>query len=200
MPRLRHATTRRRVLTAAAAGALACQAPFGSDRHDVASDRIVAITTTQGFLRPVVAVDGWLGRNDDARFTWYLLAPGAGLPPADAPVTPWSTNAAIAATPGHYGLRVVFPSGTVREAVLTLQTTTAPAVEGIRFEDVDLPFAPMDDEEALSAGARLDQTTSDLLGPAEPGRWVRARAAVAAEAVDRVRWMQQGPSGDVGVT
>lgn len=200
MPRPLTATTSRRVLLATAAGAFACQAPFGSDRHDVETDRIVAITTADGDLRPVLALDGRLGRNADASFTWYLLTDGAPIPPADAGVTPWSTEPTVAASPGTYGLRVTFPSGTVREAVLTLQTTSGPVTGGIALEQVGLPFAPMDDEEALTAAARAGATPSALSGAAPPGTWVRARADVVPEATDRVRWMQQGPADAVGVT
>jgi hypothetical protein len=181
-------------------GAVGCQAPFGSDRHDIEADRIVAITTVNQRIRPILSIDGRLARGAEADYAWFLLPEGRDLPPADAAVSPWSVDADPPAAPGRYGLRVTFPSGAVREAVLLLQGTTPPTPTTLGFATVSLPFEPNDDEVALTAAARAAINAEPLIGAAAPGAWLRVQSNTPVEAVDRVRWMQHGPDDGVGIT
>lgn len=203
-------------ITALIASALACQAPFDRDRHDLVGDRIVALQVAADGDADVRA-DAWLlaeGRtwsDAPAQLRWYWLNPDAPdldaldpLDPADA-IGPHA--ALVHPDPGRdavLGLLVRFPDGTAGRATYTLDAGAPDAFARRLTVDVALVGDLQIDAttpEQLARDARADTSTKPTAPASEvpEGRWARltarfddADATAPPAAVTRVRWMGTG--------
>lgn len=167
---------------------LACQAPFGRDRHDLVGDRVAAIATAPGdavfTASPVLVVDGALYAAD-ARPTVTWTPDDGGDALAGYPV-------ALPVGPTSWAIDVDFPSGEAWSARLTVPAMgvaalDAPAVS-VGLLDLSTTEAT-EDELTVDARAALDATPTDAV-PVD--RWARLSASWPEGApthLDRVRWM-----------
>ncbi len=159
----------------------ACQVPFGTDRHDLVGDRIVAVVVTpeDDALRGGVAllVDGRPWQDEAVHLAWHWLDGtdprelGAILPddPSDAD-GPAPTLTLPDDGPSRLGLVATFPSGAVRRAFLALDGAPRPPSRPAPHFDPPGPWAP---DATVTLSAAVDD-------PDQP---------------PRVRWMTVGGRG-----
>jgi hypothetical protein len=183
-----------------------CQIPYGPDRHDVAADRIVAITrhaastADRVTLRAQVAVGGHLWQDEPVSFAWYPLLDGQGPDDVDPTAAPTALgpSATLPSTAARWALIAYFPSGTTWRAEIASGPDLLPAPTDLTVGELPLSFtAP--EEGALELDAREALTPVDPT--LTPSRWYRLTATWsgpdAADArpatLDRVRWMTTAP-------
>lgn len=149
-----------------ALGLWGCQEPFGTDRHDLVGDRIVAIAIdparvpTGDTLTPRVALlaDGNPWSDDAVALSWHWLQDPsdlADLSPGDTPDAVGPAPSLIAPAEGPLGLLATFPSGATRRAFLDFErgeVRSPPALEGVTFE----PATPIASGDERTLTARVD--------------------------------------------
>lgn len=188
---------------AAAALLVACQAPFGVDRHDLVGDRISAVTTEPAGPGAVTAhvwltVDGKPWVASPVAASWYAYDGAATAAEVDAidRTTPVATGLApqlpLPAEGAGYVLLVTFPSGAERTAVLQLggaevtyptATITLGALPSLSFTEAT------PEELALDARTALVPEPADQI---DAGAWARLSLAFSADppaSFSRARWM-----------
>jgi hypothetical protein len=191
---------------------IACQDPFGADRHDLNADRIAAITTAPTSNDDQITLNAWLvsggspwsdGVPDVRWFTVDSFDPevneldaDATAPLGEGPVLTFDRRAqADVFGRNALGLVVRFPSGAERRAELVLPAGADPLPGVARLDAglLSLDFDEATEEElALDARRSLEATALDAVPPAvPPGRWSRLGLAWDARpaGLDRVRWM-----------
>lgn len=150
---------------------LACQEPFGTDRHVLEGDRIAAVAVSRAgdavTLTPALLVDGHLWSDD-------------------------AVTVEQVAGDGRVDLTVTFPSGAVRQAfaevpsiegMLTITDVDLSVVDGLAFDTV----LPAD----LTREVRLAATASDA-GRVPGGAFARLTATSDAAEAPFLRWMGAG--------
>jgi hypothetical protein len=172
---------------------LACQAPFGEDRHDLVGDRITAVATrpVAGGTQAEVAlvVDGALWTDVAIAERWYAAADADAVDP-EAPPDAEGPLATLPTPVTDWTLVVTFPSGAERRAVLRLPEGGAAAMPAppLSFGTLDLDFDAATPEQ-LSVDGRSDlaATPSEAIAS---GAWARVTAWPAGppDNLDRVRW------------
>lgn len=161
-------------------GLLACQEPFGTDRHLLAGDRIAGLSVMDGQAVPLVVVDGRLWADELPELRWHRSDDPSALSLSDPA---WAEGSAPALDEGVDDLSLVagFPSGDVRRAVLTVEgAEAAPPVEGILVLSTGQDLGAVED---LSVEARSSWTL-------EPVDWVEEGGIARLDAgVEHTRWM-----------
>ncbi len=178
---------------------LACQAPFGTDRHDLQHDRIVTLeaVSVEGGVRvwPWFLQDGLLMADGvQVQWSWVPVDDASSFSPAShppfsealAPVVSWPSS-------GEWlGLTADFPSGTRRFAVLASPTGAAPAGRPTLEVEQILDFGLQDgDPDTLTIEARLPLATA----PRSPLTSGASARLTLQGTFDRARWMQLGDEG-----
>jgi len=147
---------------------VACQEPFGTDRHDLVGDRVVAIAVdppggapgTEVTARVALIVDGHPWADTAPTLEWHWLAStdprtlSAVDPadPADATGPTPTLTMPERPDPAALGLVASFPSGDVDRAFVELPLHTpdpTPALQGLTF-DPPGPWTP-DDHVTITA-------------------------------------------------
>jgi hypothetical protein len=172
---------------------LACQAPFGEDRHDLVGDRIAAVATTPvaGGTRADVALvtGGALWSDVGITERWYAEADADAVDPT-APADAEGPLAVLPAPITDWTLVVTFPSGAERRAVLRLPEDGVAAMPAppLRLGSLDLDFdAATPEQLAVDGRAALEAEPADTLAAGAWGR-VTAWPDGAPSQLDRVRW------------
>jgi hypothetical protein len=168
---------------------LACQEPFGTDRHDLVGYRIAAVAAPVdgGIVRPRAAIvhDGRLWSDEPVPMRWSWVsdpeeAPGELIAEGPAPEIPLQD--------GWLALEADFPDGT-DVAVVEVESAEAVAIGAITLSTVELS---VDDVTALQLAqdsrAGLDATAADFV---PPGGFARLEAAVTGPE-PMLRWMASG--------
>ncbi len=168
--------------------ALACQEPFGTDRHDLVGNRLV--------------VGGRLWSDQAVGLRWYLVPSGdddavAALDPLDPPLAegPWPALAPPA-EPERLALLASYPDGSEDRAFLELPAGGSDlGALDVEWELLSGLDADTVEVEALDLDARAALATE----PAEvlsPGAFARLSAELATT-VDglRARWMSVAGQG-----
>jgi len=170
---------------------IACQEPFGADRHDLVGYRIAAVEVALDgeVARPRAALvsEGRLWSDLPPQLGWYLLddadaiADSGTVPDAISPSPTLSLGTARV-----LGLRATWPDGTERLATLDLRGI---ARTGIRPEAIQAQPLPVDlGEEALELGLEARRELVAEEGPLPTGGLLRLTPERVGGG-DTVRWM-----------
>lgn len=171
---------------------LACQEPFGTDRHTLEGFRIAALAAPGGppgsdtVPRPALIVDGRLWSDEPVELRWYWLDDPNDLrhPHRLEPVAVGPAPELVLPERPLLGLVAVAPDGSERAASLPLSDDPLP-LEPLALTVGDLPLtidAAEAEDLALEARARLEPSPA---GHASVGGFLR----LSTSPVARTRWM-----------
>lgn len=171
---------------------LACQAPFGTDRHDLVGFRVAALSAevAAGGAEPraAVVVDGRMWADELPELRWYRVEDADELEALDASEEPIATGPSPVLTDlqGTLGL-IATHSGEERRALLPLPSAPPPTVS-VATAALPLELDRVEgDELALEARGRLEATPATEV---PVGGFARLTAEVDASV--RTRWMATG--------
>jgi len=185
----------------------ACQAPFGSDRHNLQSDRVAAVTlqlddATASPL-PYDVIAGRPYTDEGVERLWFLLAPGDDPRDPDLLETEPDAFELFPTFPRTDEsqpllLATTFPSGWVERTVITVPALGVAPMEtptGLTVQAIDgwTLTSPTEDELDVEERAAAPTSPSDHVPLSGWGR-VTADLPTTANLV-RTRWMQVGDRG-----
>lgn len=169
---------------------LACQEPFGSDRHVLEDFRIAAVSArseaTTVAPRALLVVDGHLWSDEPVDLVWAWIAPDQdpatweGFGAASGPLP----SLEIPAEPSTLLLVAIAPDGTERRAVLQVGPNRGASVSALQTE-----ILPLNAEDIEPDQLEL-RSRAKVVG--EPGRVVRPGGFVRVYeplSGDALRWM-----------
>jgi hypothetical protein len=175
---------------------LACQEPFGADRHDLVGFRIAAVTVPAAepgeavVPRVALVVDGrpWAPVPAALRWTWVADADEVATLDPQAPADGVGAAPSLTVPDGRPVLALIATAqGQEARAFVTVPSPPAALDPIAGFEVAALPLSVEDvTAEALQLDARrrLDPVPAD---PIDPGGFARLEAEVPGDPL--VRWM-----------
>jgi hypothetical protein len=184
---------------------IACQEPFGTDRHELVGDRVLGLVCERVddnvTVRPLLLEDGHLWTEQPPSLAWAWVDEGATL--EDALDEPFSAEPAARFPTDDadrtLALRVVHSSGEVDDTTLSVPAdgpVPLPTIAGLTLAVHEGWTLTSPTEEQLALDARLDLNPTPAATLPFNG-WARLTAVIdpSAEALTRVRWMTVGARG-----
>lgn len=188
------------------AAQLACQEPFGTDRHDLTAERVFGLVSERSgdevTLRPLLVVDGRMWSDTPVALSWAWVQPEQSLD--DALATPIAESPSLRFTVADVdrtlALRVRYDTGELDDTVLAVPAGGPTPLPRVRALDLAVHpqwrlSTPTEDDLARDARLALDPTPAAEL---PSNGWARLTAQFDSDelsALQRVRWMGLGSRG-----